>query len=118
MFQDEGRFGRINNPRRCWDPEGFRPSVPAQLVREFTYVFAAVSPCDGVMDSLILPEVNSQVITLIYLTLFNEKEKAGTNKNNQKQLRRLSNPRVKTNGVLIYSKPHVGGVLAKPTLTL
>ena len=64
MFQDEGRFGRINNPRRCWAPEGFRPSVPAQLVREFTYVFAAVSPCDGVMDSLILPEVNAQVMSI------------------------------------------------------
>ena len=21
MFQDEGRFCRINNPRRCWYPE-------------------------------------------------------------------------------------------------
>ncbi len=64
MFQDEGRFGRINNPRRCWAPEGFHPSVPAQLVREFTYVFATVSPCDGVMDSLILPEVNAQVMSI------------------------------------------------------
>jgi transposase len=64
MFQDEGRFGRICNPRRCWAPEGFRPSVPAQLIREFTYVFAAVSPCDGVMDSLILPEVNTQVMSI------------------------------------------------------
>ena len=64
MFQDEGRFGRICNPRRCWAPEGFRPSVPAQLIREFTYVFAAVSPHDGVMDSLILPEVNTQVMSI------------------------------------------------------
>ena len=64
MFQDEGRFGRICNPRRCWAPDGFRPSVPAQLIREFTYVFAAVSPHDGVMDSLILPEVNTQVMSI------------------------------------------------------
>ena len=64
MFQDEGRFGRISNPRRCWAPKGFRPYVPAQLVREFTYVFAVASPCDGVMDSLILPEVNTQVMSI------------------------------------------------------
>lgn len=64
MFQDEGRFGRISNPRRCWAPEGYRPSVPLQLIREFTYVFAAVSPHDGVMDSLILPEVNTQVMSI------------------------------------------------------
>ena len=64
MFQDEGRFGRINKPRRCWSPEGVRPSVSAQLIREFTYVFAAVSLHDGVMDSLILPEVNTQVMSI------------------------------------------------------
>ena len=64
MFQDEGRFGRISNPRRCWVPPGCRPSVPLQFIREFTYVYAAVSPHDGVMDSLILPEVNTQTMSL------------------------------------------------------
>ena len=60
MFQDEGRFGRINDPRRCWAPQGVRPQVAAQIVREFTYVYAAVSPWDGAMDSLILPEANTE----------------------------------------------------------
>jgi transposase len=64
MFQDEGRFGRINDPRRCWAPAGIRPDVPMQLVREYTYVFAAVCPIDGEMDSLILPEVNTTSMSL------------------------------------------------------
>ena len=55
MFQDEGRFGRINEPRRCWAPIGIRPDVHVQFVREYTYAYVAVSPHDGVMDSLILP---------------------------------------------------------------
>jgi hypothetical protein len=42
MAQDEGRFGRIDRPRRCWAPKPIRPTVPRQVVREFVYVFAAV----------------------------------------------------------------------------
>ncbi len=64
MFQDEGRFGRINDPRRCWAPDGIRPDVPAQFVREYTYVYAAVSPDDGTLDSLILPEVNAEAMSI------------------------------------------------------
>lgn len=64
MFQDEGRFGRINDPRRCWAPSGVRPDVPQQVVREYTHAFAAVSPHDGILDSLILPEVNAEMMTL------------------------------------------------------
>ena len=59
MFQDEGRFGLLGKPRRCWAPTGARPVVGARLTRKFSYAFAAVSPHDGVMDSLILPWVNS-----------------------------------------------------------
>ncbi len=64
MFQDEGRFGRINAPRRCWAPKGTRPDVPVQFVREYTYAYAAVSPHYGVMDSLILPEVNAKAMSI------------------------------------------------------
>jgi len=64
MFQDEGRFGRISDPRRCWAPEGCRPEVPAQMVREYTYAYAAVSPHDGTLDSLVLPEVNAWAMSL------------------------------------------------------
>ena len=64
MFQDEGRFGRINEPRRCWAPTGIRPDVHVQFVREYTYAYVAVSPHDGVMDSLILPVVNAEAMSI------------------------------------------------------
>jgi transposase len=64
MFQDEGRFGRICDPRNCWAPGGVRPDAPMQFVREYTYAFAAVSPLDGTLDSLILPEVNTHTMSL------------------------------------------------------
>ena len=36
MFQDEARFGRLSDPRRCWAPAPLRPVVPVALVREYT----------------------------------------------------------------------------------
>jgi transposase len=36
-----------------------RPVVSCQLVREYTFVYAAVSPHDGAMASLILPDVGT-----------------------------------------------------------
>jgi transposase len=64
MFQDEARFGRINKPKRCWCPKGIRPSVPCQIVREYTYAYSAVSPLDGEMVSLILPYANTACMSL------------------------------------------------------
>jgi len=64
MFQDEARFGRIMEPRRCWAPKGFRPHVAAEIVYEYTYAFAAVSPADGVLDSLVLPITNTEVMSI------------------------------------------------------
>lgn len=64
MFQDEARFGRINIPRTCWAPTGIRPIVGSQIIREYTYAYAAISPFDGIMDSLILPEVNTDAFSM------------------------------------------------------
>jgi transposase len=64
MLQDEGRFGRISMIRRCWAPRGIRPCVPSQIVREYTYAYVAVSPHDGTMDSLILPEVSERAMSI------------------------------------------------------
>ena len=64
MFQDEARFGRINDPRRCWAPKGFRPEVGRQIVREYSYAFGAVSPHDGTLDSLVLPVVTAEAMTI------------------------------------------------------
>lgn len=69
MFQDEGRFGLLGKPRRCWAPIGVRPVVGARLVRKFSYAFAAVCPHDGVMDSLVLPWVNAQTMSLFLATV-------------------------------------------------
>jgi transposase len=55
MFADEARFGRMNRPRPCWAPAGVRPKVASQLVREFIYLYGAISPKDGASAFLILP---------------------------------------------------------------
>jgi hypothetical protein len=72
MFEDEARFGRISDPRYCWAPKGMRPTVPCQLVREYTYAYAAVSPLDGVLDSLILPDVDTYSMSL-FLSVVSER---------------------------------------------
>lgn len=64
MFQDEARFGRINDPRRCWAPKGHRPEVGMQIVREYTYAFGAASPHDGVLDTLVLPVVTAEAMSI------------------------------------------------------
>jgi hypothetical protein len=65
MFQDEARFGRINDPKRCWSPEGTRPTVGKQIIREYTYAYGAVCPRDGGADFLILP-----VMTAVAMNVF------------------------------------------------
>jgi transposase-like protein len=67
MFQEEARFGRINDPRRCWAPHSLRPQVSTRIVREYMYVFAAVSPHDGTLDTFVLPEVNALSMS-VFLT--------------------------------------------------
>lgn len=64
MFQDEARFGLINTTRRCWAPLGVRPVVGYRIIREYTYAYAAVSPHDGIMDSLVLPCVNMYAMSI------------------------------------------------------
>jgi transposase len=64
MAQDEGRFGRISRPKRCWAPPGIRPSAPSQVVRESMYVFAAVAPSLGKLTTLVLPTANTAMMNL------------------------------------------------------
>jgi hypothetical protein len=56
MFQDEARFGRINDVRQCWATKPHRPMYIAMLTHEYTYALAAVEPLSGVLDALILPQ--------------------------------------------------------------
>jgi transposase len=58
MFQDEARFGRISDTRRCWCPKPYRPTCRSMVSQEYTYAYAAVDVASGKMDSLILPHVN------------------------------------------------------------
>ena len=37
-----------------------RPEVKGMLIYQYTYAYAAVSPQDGRMDSLVLPEVSGR----------------------------------------------------------
>ena len=60
MFTDEARFGRINRLRPCWAPIGTRPEVAAQLIREYIYLYGAVSPTDGACVYLIMPISNTE----------------------------------------------------------
>jgi transposase len=64
MFQDEARFGRITDTRRCWCPKPVRPIVTAMVTQEYTYAYAAVSIADGELDTLILPHVNGNCMQL------------------------------------------------------
>jgi hypothetical protein len=64
MLQDEGRFGLLGTPRRRWAPTGTRPLVSARLQRKHLYAFSAVSPHDGVLDSLVLPWVNAETMSI------------------------------------------------------
>jgi len=64
IFQDEARFGRMQNPVKCWVPRGVRPHVALQRVREYMYVYSAVCPVDGDSYSLILPWTNTDMMEL------------------------------------------------------
>ena len=64
MFQDEGRFGRISLPRRCWAPSGIRPVCGAQIIREYIYAYSAISPIDGAIDSLIAPRADTEIMAI------------------------------------------------------
>ena len=59
MFQDEARFGRMSDPRRCWAPAPLRPVVSVALVREYVYAYAAVTPADGALDWMLAAKMDT-----------------------------------------------------------
>ena len=71
FFQDEGRFGRMSNLASCWAPEGIRPHLEHQIVRQYTHVFSAVCPEDGESFSLTLPYADTEAMT-IFLEAFSK----------------------------------------------
>ena len=59
MFQDEARFGRMVRIRKCWACAPQRPVVNNGYVREFVYVYGAVSPLQGELDWMVCREMNT-----------------------------------------------------------
>ena len=62
LFADEARFGRINRPRPC-SAHRIRPEVASQLIREYIYLYGAVSPKDGTCVYLIMPRSDTGVLS-------------------------------------------------------
>src|SRR5699024_3844615 len=48
----------------CWAKRPLRPHLSAMMTHQYTYAYAAVSPQDRRLDSLIWPQVNSQCMQL------------------------------------------------------
>ncbi len=71
FFQDEGRFGRINNLKRCWVGAKDRALVGQQLIREYIYAYTAVCPATGENFSLILPWADTGAMN-IFLSEFSK----------------------------------------------
>lgn len=58
-FEDEARFGRINNLSRCWVVRTDRPVVTKQMIREYVYAYTGVCPFTGNTFSIISPSNNT-----------------------------------------------------------
>lgn len=69
LFQDEARFGRIGDVRKSWSPKGIRPICKCQFVREYLYLYSAVSPVEGEMFSLIIPEASTEAMNIYCMEL-------------------------------------------------
>ena len=62
LFQDEARFGRVQDPKRCWSLKKTRPLVKAQTIRQYLYAYGA--PVDGTFVSLSLPRSDTYCMNL------------------------------------------------------
>ena len=72
LFEDEGRFGRMDRPYYCWAAPGVRPVVYSQIVREYTHAFSAICTQDGDCFSLVLPYADSDAMKLFLEELSKE----------------------------------------------
>ncbi len=63
-FQDEGRFGQQNTVSRIWAIKGSRPGIIRQRQFTYAYVFAAVCPERDIGTALVLPTINTEMMTL------------------------------------------------------
>ena len=64
MFQDEARFGRLSDPRRCWAPWPIRPLVKKALIREYVYAYAALTPTDGQLEWMLGSKMDTSTMNV------------------------------------------------------
>jgi transposase len=64
FFQDEARFGRIDNITSCWVPPNTRALVTNQIIREYTYLYGAFCPETGEQFTMILPYANKECMNI------------------------------------------------------
>jgi hypothetical protein len=64
FFQDEARFGRIDNVCSCWVPPHSRALVGKQIIRQYTYLYGAFCPETGEQFSLVLPYANGECMSI------------------------------------------------------
>jgi hypothetical protein len=64
FFQDEARFGRIDNISSCWVPSNTRAKVNSQIIREYVYLYGAFCPETGEQFTMILPYVDKECMNI------------------------------------------------------
>lgn len=64
FFQDEARFGRIDNVCNCWVSPKSRALVGKQIIRQYTYLYVAFCPEIGDQFSMILPYANGDCVNV------------------------------------------------------
>ncbi|GJD60802.1 IS630 family transposase [Methylobacterium frigidaeris] len=63
-FQDEARVGQQGTPTRVRARKGTRPRAPRDQRYKWTYLFGAACPARGTSAALVLPTVNTEMMSL------------------------------------------------------
>lgn len=63
-FQDEARVGQQGTLTRVWAHKGTRPRAPRDQRYKWTYLFGAACPARGTSAALVLPTVNTAMMSL------------------------------------------------------
>jgi hypothetical protein len=59
----------MNRARPCWAPNGTRPQVACQVIRQYVYLYGAVSPKDGTCVYMIMPASDTECFQVFLETL-------------------------------------------------
>lgn len=62
-FEDEARLGLQPTTRRQWALKGHRPIAPSDTVYQWLYAYAFIQPMNGESMWLLLPTVNSAIMS-------------------------------------------------------